>query len=118
MGMPQVDGAFSSWLDSFEVARQRQKVAVDGRVWARWEPQKFRGCFQPFRPENVEYSGDGQRSWEWLKLFAKDTEVELECGDRVRWKSLPFKVMRKSDWSRNGYRQYELVEVCHAEGGE
>lgn len=74
-----------------------------------WETVSFQGHIQPFYGESIEFTNSGQRSWNWIKVYVF-SGLKCNTGDRIVWNGKSYKIMRKRDWSMNGYIQLEAVE--------
>lgn len=69
----------------------------------------FQGHLQPTPPQKLIIKPEGQRSWRWWAMWAKqDLGLDWILQDAS---GRQFRIMSRSDWGRAGYREYELTET-------
>lgn len=119
-GMPQMDATLTGWEVPLTLVRITQSV-VEGDLVTSEQTFNFRGVWQPLRDEALELKPEGQRSWEWIWIHARASELNLETADKVIFKNRRYKVVQKKDYGLNGFveyqlcRDYEEVEVISDE---
>lgn len=106
-GMPQMDTTLVGWEMPLVLIRIKQNV-IDGDLVTSEQTFKFQGVWQPLKDEALELKPEGQRSWEWIWIHAKATQLNLETADKVIFKNKRYKVMQKKDYGLNSFVEYQL----------
>lgn len=106
-GMPQMASTLSGWEVPITLIKITQNV-IDGDLVTSEQSIKFMGVWQPLRDEALELKPEGQRSWEWVWIHARASELNLETGDKVLFKNRRYKVMQKKDYGLNAFVEYHL----------
>ena len=106
-GMPQMASTLSGWEVPLILIKIIQNV-IDGDLVTSEQTIKFMGVWQPLRDEALELKPEGQRSWEWVWIHARSSELNLETGDKVLFKNRRYKVMQKKDYGLNAFVEYHL----------
>ena len=106
-GMPQMDTTLVGWEMPLVLIRIKQNV-IDGDLVTSEQTFKFQGVWQPLKDEALELKPEGQRSWEWIWIHAKSTQLNLETADKVIFKDKRYKVMQKKDYGLNSFVEYQL----------
>ena len=106
-GMPQMDTTLVGWEMPLVLIRIKQNV-IDGDLVTSEQTFKFQGVWQPLKDEALELKPEGQRSWEWIWIHAKATQLNLETADKVIFKDKRYKVMQKKDYGLNSFVEYQL----------
>ena len=105
--MPQMANTLNGWEVPLLLIKVTQNV-VDGDLVTTEQSIKFQGVWQPLKDEALELKPEGQRSWEWIWIHAKSSELNLETADKVKFKNKRYKVMSKKDYGLNGFVEYQL----------
>ena len=106
-GMPQMANTLNGWEVPLLLIKVTQNV-VDGDLVTTEQSINFQGVWQPLKDEALELKPEGQRSWEWIWIHAKSSELNLETADKVKFKNKRYKVMNKKDYGLNGFVEYQL----------
>ena len=106
-GMPQMANTLNGWEVPLLLIKVTQNV-VDGDLVTTEQSINFQGVWQPLKDEALELKTEGQRSWEWIWIHAKSSELNLETADKVKFKNKRYKVMSKKDYGLNGFVEYQL----------
>lgn len=106
-GMPQMDTTLVGWEVPLTLIKITQNV-IDGDLQTTETTITFKGVWQPLKNEALELKPEGQRSWEWIWIHAKSSELNLETGDKVRFKNKRYKVTEKKDYGLNSFVEYNL----------
>lgn len=106
-GMPQMDTTLTGWEVPLVIIQITQDV-IDGELVTSKKQINFKGVWQPLRDEALELKPEGQRSWEWIWIHARATELNLETADKVLFKNKHYKVIQKKDYGLNSFVEYEL----------
>lgn len=106
-GMPQMTNTLNGWEVPLLLIKVTQ-IIVDGDLVTTEQSINFQGVWQPLKDEALELKPEGQRSWEWIWIHAKSSELNLETADKVKFKNKRYKVMSKKDYGLNGFVEYQL----------
>jgi hypothetical protein len=91
------------------VVFSRVKTAiVDFKSVQTEYPLETHAVIQPLSLRELTIKPEGERSWEWLAVFAT-TDLALANGDIIIHKGRRYRVMGFWDWSHAGYYRYEIV---------
>jgi hypothetical protein len=72
---------------------------------------------QPLRTRELAMKPEGERSWEWYKIYALP-ELVLKTGDMIQINGEgSFRVMGLKNWRARGYMYYEIVNGFTAPTG-
>lgn len=106
-GMPQMGSTLTGWEIPLTLVKITQNV-VDGDLSTTETTYKFMGVWQPLKDEALELKPEGQRSWEWIWIHAKASQLNLETADKVIFNDKRYKVMQKKDYGLNSFVEYQL----------
>ena len=106
-GMPNMASTLNGWELPLSLIKVIQDVS-EGDLVTTEKQINFMGVWQPLRDEQLELKPEGQRSWEWVWIHAKASELNLETADKVIFNNKRFKVVDKKDYSLNGFVEYHL----------
>lgn len=107
-GMPQLDSALTGWEVPLTLVKVFQDI-VEGDAVFTEQQINFMGCWQPLRDEELQFKPEGQRSWQWIWIHAKSSELNLQTADKVIFNDKRYKVMSVKDYSLNGFVEYQLI---------
>lgn len=103
-----MDTTLNGWEVPLTLIKVIQDVQ-DGELVTTEKQINFKGVWQPLRDEQLELKPEGQRSWEWIWIHARTSELNLETADKVKFKNKRYKVVQKKDYGLNSYVEYQLV---------
>lgn len=106
-GMPQMDTTLVGWEVPLILIKITQNV-IDGELITSEKMIKFLGVWQPLKDEALELKPEGQRSWAWIWIHAKSSQLNLETGDKVKFNNRRYKVIQKKDYGLNSFVEYQL----------
>lgn len=106
-GMPNMASTLNGWEVPLSLIKVIQNVS-EGDLVTTEKEINFMGVWQPLRDEQLELKPEGQRSWEWIWIHAKASELNLETADKVIFNNKRYKVVDKKDYSLNGFVEYHL----------
>lgn len=106
-GMPQMDTTLACWEVPLILIKITQGI-VDGDLVTTEKTIKFQGVWQPLKDEALELKPEGQRSWEWIWIHAKSSQLNLETADKVLFNNRRYKVIQKKDYGLNSFVEYQL----------
>lgn len=106
-GMPQMDTTLVGWEVPLTLIKITQGI-VDGDLVTTEKTINFQGVWQPLKDEALELKPEGQRSWEWIWIHAKSTQLNLETADKVLFNNKRYKVIQKKDYGLNAFVEYQL----------
>ena len=107
-GMPQMRDTLTGWEVPLTLTKMIQSVN-DGFVSFTEQTFNFRGAWQPLKDEQLQFLPENQRSWEWIWIHAKASELNLQTADKIIFNNKRYKVMSVKDYSLNGFIEYQLV---------
>ena len=107
-GMPQMSQTLSGWEVPLTLTKMIQNVN-DGFVSFTEQTFNFMGVWQPLKDEQLQFLPENQRSWEWIWIHAKASELNLQTADKVIFNNKRYKVMAVKDYSLNSFIEYQLV---------
>ena len=67
-------------------------------------------AIQPLRTRELAMKPEGERSWQWYKIFALP-DLMMKLGDMVTIGAETFRVMGSRNWRSKGYMYYEIVDT-------
>lgn len=106
-GMPQMNNTLNCWEVPLTLVKVIQNV-VEGDLVTTELKINFKGVWQPLKDEALELKPEGQRSWEWVWIHARASELNLETGDKVIFNNKRYKVTSKKDYTLNAFVEYQL----------
>ncbi len=107
-GMPQMAMTLTGWEVPLTLTKMIQNVN-DGFVSFTEQTFNFMGVWQPLKDEQLQFLPENQRSWEWIWIHAKASELNLQTADKVIFNNKRYKVMAVKDYSLNSFIEYQLV---------
>lgn len=107
-GMPQMAMTLTGWEVPLTLVKVIQDI-VDGDAVFTEQQINFMGCWQPLKDEQLQFLPENQRSWEWIWIHAKSSELNLQTADKVIFNDKRYKVMAVKDYSLNGFVEYQLI---------
>lgn len=107
-GMPQMAMTLSGWEVPLTLTKMIQSIN-DGFVSFTEQTFNFMGVWQPLKDEQLQFLPENQRSWEWIWIHAKASDLNLETADKVIFNNKRYKVMAVKDYSLNSFIEYQLV---------
>lgn len=113
-GMPQMRTTLTGWEVPLVLVKVIQNI-VEGDAVFTEQQINFMGCWQPLRDEELQFKPEGQRSWEWIWIHAKSSELNLQTADKVIFNDKRYKVMSVKDYSLNGFVEYQLIRDYESE---
>ena len=106
-GFPNMAATLNGWEVPLTLVKVIQNV-VDGDLVTTELKINFKGVWQPLKDESLELKPEGQRSWEWVWIHARASELNLETGDKVIFNNKRYKVTSKKDYTLNAFVEYQL----------
>ena len=113
-GMPQMRGTLTGWEVPLTLVKVIQDI-VEGDAVFTEQQINFMGCWQPLRDEELQFKPEGQRSWQWIWIHAKSSELNLQTADKVIFNNKRYKVMSVKDYGLNGFVEYQLIRDFESE---
>lgn len=104
---PSAASIILGWLKPISLGRVVSSV-VDARIVEQVTPLLTRGVFMPLSGRELELKPEGERSWNWVKIFATP-DLTLAPDDVIEHKGTRYRVEKQTDWGSNGYVRYEAV---------
>lgn len=113
-GMPNMSATLTGWEVPLTLVKVIQDI-VDGDAVFTEQQINFMGCWQPLKDEQLQFLPENQRSWEWIWIHAKSSELNLQTADKVIFNDKRYKVMAVKDYSLNGFVEYQLIRDFESE---
>lgn len=107
--MPNMASTLNGWEVPLSLVKIIQSVS-EGDLVTTEKEINFMGVWQPLRDEQLELKPEGQRSWEWIWIHAKASQLNIETADKVIFNNKRYKVVDKKDYSLNGFVEYHLCK--------
>ena len=107
-GMPQMAMTLTGWEVPLTLVKVIQDI-VDGDAVFTEQEINFLGCFQPLKDEELQFKPEGQRSWSWYWIHAKEGTLNLQTADKIIFNNKRYKVMSVKDYSLNGFIEYQII---------
>lgn len=107
-GMPQIQSAFSGWMNNISIVLITQ-VVINGFPTNKEQTVNFQGVIQPLNPQALEMKPEGQRALEWLQIHCPLT-TQIKINDRILWNGKKYKIMAENDYSLNGYHEFHALK--------
>lgn len=108
LSFPNMSATLSGWEVPLTLTKMIQNIN-DGFVSFTEQTFNFMGVWQPLKDEQLQFLPENQRSWEWIWIHAKASELNLQTADKVIFNNKRYKVMAVKDYSLNGFIEYQLV---------
>lgn len=112
--MPQMQDALNGWQEKIILLKVSSTIDDDGLAVITKTPLSFLGTIQPLKPTQLQIDESGQRKYEWWQIHTK-FKLHLTVGakDQIQFKGKLYKIMLNSDYSRNGFLEYHLIEYIN-----
>lgn len=110
MPLPNMSTTLNGWELPITLRKRTQSI-VDGLLVANYENITFKGVVQPLKNEDLQFKPENLRSFEWLWIHAKATNLNLETADEVVYNDRLFRVMQVKDYSPYGFIEYQLCKA-------
>lgn len=107
--LPNLGDALLDWFQPMTFQKMVKSVDASYRAKEVATNIRTRGVWMPLTDQQLRMKPEGQRSWKWYQLFAEPTLI-LNIDDRVKYLTVPYRVMARGPWERYGYIEYQLVE--------
>lgn len=101
--IPNVADIVDGWLCDM-TAQITTTVITDGDAIESFSTAYFRGMIQVLNPTEIELKPEGERDWNWCKIYCD--YANFECDDRIIIDSVYYRIMKKDFWQDLGYGYY------------
>lgn len=108
LSFPNMSATLSGWEVPLTLTKMIQSIN-GGFVSFTEQTFNFMGVWQPLKDEQLQFLPENQRSWEWIWIHAKASELNLQTADKVIFNNKRYKVMAVKDYSLNSFIEYQLV---------
>jgi len=115
LALPDVSDALNSWFQNMVFGLVVKTVNIAGELVETETEINFRGVMQPFTFQQLYLKPEGQRAWKWHKLHA-EIQLALKPDDVVVYETVQYRVMKKGDYNKYGYVEYDLVQDYEGSG--
>lgn len=112
IGIPNVADVVQGWLKPL-VAQFVKKSIVDGDVVEEMTPIGFNGMIQPLSGYELSILPEGERDWEWVKIFTD--YADFNNDDRFFLVDKWYRIMKKRPFERYAYGYYRYDAILDYE---
>lgn len=114
-GQPILDEALLDYFAPIIIGLITTKIQnsddprVDGTSKETVREVRTSGCFQAGPGESLAIGSGGERSWQ-NGLLHTTPDFNVQTDTILRIAGVRYRIMKKGDWSVNGFVRYELLE--------
>lgn len=105
--LPNVSSALMDWFQSINlnliISRTENYEVIEEFIKI-----KSKGVWQPFSAQQLNILPEGHRAWSWFMVHVLPNVV-LNIYDRIEYEGEVYRVMRKTDYSKYGYYEYDVI---------
>lgn len=105
--LPNVSFALLNWFQLISLNVIHSKT-VNYEVIEEVEKISSKGVWQPYSARQISILPEGQRAWSWFMIHVLPN-VKLDIYDRIEYEGEAYRVMRKTDYSKYGYYEYDVI---------
>jgi len=103
MNVPNVADVVQGWLSTL-TATKVGKLMDDGDVVETYSVIRFHGMIQPLSGIDLEIKPEGERHWEWVKIY---TDYDNFCvDDCITIQGKKYRIKHKMPYEKYGYGFY------------
>lgn len=102
-------GTLTEWEQPISLGIVTQSVDM-GDLVETIKTVNFNAVIQPLSAERLQLKPEQVRSWQWIWIHAKTSDLNLETQDKIIYKGTRFKVMAVKKYDDYGFREYECCE--------
>ena len=109
LGVPNVADVVQGWLSSLTASKVTQTIE-DGDVIETYTLIRFSGMIQPLKGIELEIKPEGERHWEWIKIYTDYANFEVD--DCINIQGNDYRIKQKRPYEKYGYGffRYECVK--------
>ena len=103
IAVPNVADVLEGWMTNI-VAGKVTKSIIDGEVQEVTTTFNFTGMIQPYSTKDLELLAEGERAWEWVKVYTQYTNLKVD--DKIQIDEKFYRIMHKTFYEKFGYGFY------------
>ena len=109
IGVPNVADVVKGWLSTLTASKVSRYID-DGDVVESYSLIKFSGMIQPLSGIELEIKSEGERHWEWVKIYTDYANFEVD--DCITIQGKEYRIRHKMTYEKYGYGfyKYECVK--------
>ena len=109
LSVPNVADVVKGWLSTL-TASKVNKTIEDGDVIETFSIIRFSGMIQPLSGIELEIKPEGERHWEWVKIYTDYANFEVD--DCINIQGNDYRIKQKRPYEKYGYGffRYECVK--------
>ena len=109
LSVPNVADVVQGWLSTL-TASKISKSIEDGDVIETYTIIRFSGMIQPLSGIELEIKPEGERHWEWTKIYTDYANFEVD--DCITIQGFNYRIRHKMPYEKYGYGfyKYECVK--------
>lgn len=109
LSVPNVADVVQGWLSTL-TASKVGKTIVDGDVVETFTEVRFHGMIQPLSGIDLEIKPEGERHWEWLKIYTDYDNFYVD--DCIRIQGFNYRIKKKMPYEKYsyGFYRYDCVK--------
>ena len=108
IAVPNVADVLEGWLSTITAGKITKSI-VDGEVEESVVNFSFTGMVQPYSTKDIELLAEGERHWEWVKVYTQYTDLRVD--DQIIIKDTTYRIMHKTFYEKFGYGFYRYDMV-------
>lgn len=108
IAVPNVADVLEGWMSTV-TAGKVTKTIDDGEVKETVEFFNFQGMVQPYSPIDLQVLAEGERHWEWVKVYTQYTNLKVD--DQLVINGKTYRIMHKTFYEQFGYGFYRYDMV-------
>lgn len=108
ISVPNVADVLVGWMTTI-TAGKVAKTIVDGEVQEVTTTFSFTGMIQPYSTKDLELVAEGERAWEWVKVYTQYTDLNVD--DKIQIDGKSYRIMNKTFYEQFGYGFYRYDMV-------
>jgi hypothetical protein len=108
IAVPNVADVLEGWMTTVTAGRVT-KTIVDGEVVETTSNFTFQGMIQPFSAIDLQILSEGERHWEWVKVYTQYTNLNVD--DKIAINGKVYRIMNKTFYEQFGYGFYRYDMV-------
>ena len=109
LSIPNVADVVRGWLSSLTASRV-SKTIEDGDVIETYSIIRFSGMIQPLSGIELEIKPEGERHWEWVKIFTDYANFYVD--DCITIQGFNYRIRHKMPYEKYGYGFLEATKAA------
>lgn len=109
-GQPVMGETLLDWFRPIVVGTITTAIDEGGAAKETVREVRTSGCFQAGEGEKLDVQAGGERSWQ-TGLLHTTPDFNVPTDTLLRIRGVRYRIMKKGDYSVNGFVRYELLET-------